>query len=752
MPTPSTRSTSSFARWARSGWPIAALLLFAVLALGNIRLLSGNAAPQWDAIDYFAPHFALVTDQIRSGHLLKWDPWIGGGAPDWADPELGITSPVLLAAGWLSIDPLEGFIAYWLAVWAFGGMGMLLLARHLRSPAWGGAVAALGFVASGFYTGHAEHTSSVYSLSFLPWILWRLDAGLDRRDWWCGVQAGFLYGLSALGGYPAFTILTPGFLFLWVLGKVIWRDSGLADGNRRPTAVWAALLLLLTIGVGLVIFIPSYSGVMADAYGFSDRIGPRPRQEAISSNMLAAGALSTFASPYLANLNWPPKGLWPETDISMTSVYAGAASLMLALFGWRRKSGWRWWLVLMGAFFACCALGSQLPLRGWLYDLVLPTRYFRGSALCRGYVVFLVGILAALAARDLAEAPVSAADRSRLWWTSICLACASAVTFYVVVRVAATAFAGLPIAIAHLIVVWFGFAALAYAVKRGWLSVSRFLRFAAMLALLDAVCALCLSQSTLYTPATLPWWHEMKAGHKSSLDLGSAGLARVLHPPESLGTYPNNRNLLPKTPVFDSFLTLWNRFQQAMVADPVLARMAIGPGRLWFSSVVARRPPDDASFRVFQERVHALAGEPVLIVHSPEQMRALSQRAALDWVPEESAPPLHVPACLPAPVSDVSYDPDSLAFRYVAPQRGYLLVTDRWADGWEATVNGRPQPVLGGDFIFRAVEVEPGANLVRFLYKPRWFLPLATWSPLFLIAAWQCRRMLHSRQKLPVAA
>jgi hypothetical protein len=250
----------------------------------------------------------------------------------------------------------------------------------------------------------------------------------------------------------------------------------------------------------------------------------------------------------------------------------------------------------------------------------------------------------------------------------------------------------------------------------------------------------------------------MNRQHQRTVAPGSVSLARVLHPPEAFATYPNNRSVLPKIPVFDSYLTLKNRFQEAMAADPVLARMALGPDRLWFSSAAAQRPPGDASFRSFQARVHALAGEPVLIVHSPEQMRALSPRRAENWqaafepAPEVPAAPLDAPACIPAPVSDVFYNPDSLSFRYVAPQRGYLLVTDRWADGWEATVNGRPQPVLGGNFVFRAVEVEPGPNLVQFLYKPRWFFPLVTWSALFLIAAWQCRRMLPSRKKLLVAA
>lgn len=727
-----------------SGWVVAAVLVFAVLALGNIRLLSGRDAPQWDAAEYFGPQFALVGDQIRSGHLLKWDPWVGAGSPDWAEPELGTTSPILLAASFLSITPQEGFIAYWMAVWAFGGIGILLLTRHLRCPAYGGAIAALGFVASGFYSGHAEHTCYIYSVSFLPWILWRLDVGLQSRDWWCGVQSGALYGLSALGGYPGFTILTPGFLLLWSLGRVLCRDSGSTNANSRPTPVVAALFLLLTIGVGAVIFSPPYSGILVSTRGYSDRIGPRPRQESISSNLWPPGAVSTLASPYLALLNLAPKALWPETDISATSVYTGAASLVLALFGWRRRSPWRWWLVLLGASFACCALGRHLPVRGWLYDFVPPTRYFRNATLFRGYGILVIGILAALATRDLVEAPVSDADRGRLWLISIFLACSSVVCFSVLVRIAAKYTPELRAGTVHLIVVWFGLAALTYALKERYLSVPHFLGIVVVLAVFDAMGALYISRPTLYASSAVQWWHEMNATPDSGVDPGSVALARVLRAAETPELYPNNRNLLAKRPVFDSYITLSNRFQKQMVADPLLSHMATGADRFWFSSAAVQQAPDDTTFARFRDRIHDLAGRPILLVHSPEQMLAISPEAAQEGLGKQSIEPLNAPACIPAQISDVSYKPNSLSFRYVAPAAGYLLVTDRWADGWELTVNGRRHPVLGGNFIFRALQVEAGANSVQFSYMPRAFGPLlfASWGTLVLIAAWQCRRLL----------
>jgi hypothetical protein len=745
MSTPACKELSARGRNSSRYWLIAATFLLAALALGNVRLLAGRAAPQWDAVDFFGPQFALVGDQIRAGHLVVWNPWSGAGSPDYAEPELGSISPILLATSFLFVDPQAGYVAYWMLVWAFGGIGMLLLTRHMQCPAWGGAVAAFGFVASGFYAGHAEHMSSIYSASFIPWIVWRFDAGLRQRDWWCGAQAGVLYGLSALGGYPELTILTPGFVAMWAFGRLVWPDTGAVGGNARPRPAFAAMLLTVTILLGFVVFSPAYIALIRNTRGYSDHIGPRDRQVSISSGLLPAGALSTLASPYLGTLNLPPNAVWPETDVSMTSLYAGAVALVLGVYGWRRRSGWRWWLVLMAAFFAACALGSQLPVRGWLYDFVFPTRYFRNPALFRVYVIIIIQLLAALASRDLTEVAASDADRHRLSLLSIFFAVSAAVCFLIVYRLARKATPDLGIGVVHLVMVWGGLTLLAVLWRERLLTLSRFARLMAALAFVDASLALHVSRPTLYTSATVPWWHEMNVRHNPNMVLTRAGLTRDLHGPSTLGNYPNNRNLLLKRPVFDSYITLWNRFQERMVVDPFLNQAAIGSDRLWFSASAEWRPPDDATFGRFSERVHDLSGLPVLVLHTPEQMLALSPRAALRPAPPESAAPLSGPACLPATVSGLSYLMDSMSFTYSAPSAGYLLVTDRWARDWEVTVNGQSHRVLGANFIFRAVQVQPGANHIAFRYRPGGFWPLlaVSWCTLTLAGAAQIHRLLR---------
>ena len=76
-------------------WLLSAAILLAALLIGNAALVRGWATPHWDAADLFGPEFALVSDHAKAGRLLLWNPWTAAGAPDFAEPELGTTSPIL---------------------------------------------------------------------------------------------------------------------------------------------------------------------------------------------------------------------------------------------------------------------------------------------------------------------------------------------------------------------------------------------------------------------------------------------------------------------------------------------------------------------------------------------------------------------------------------------------------------------------------------------------------------------------------
>ena len=224
--------------WKRAGGALALLL-----TLANLPLLVGRDAPNWDASSHFAPAWMLVADHARAGRLLLWNPFVEGGSPDGAQPELGAFSPLTLAVGALLGGTETAFVFYVVVLWLLAGMGMLLLARHLGAPPWAGFVVACGYAFSGTFTGHFQHTSWLHSYAFIPWIIWRLDAALRGRIVLPAVQAGALLGFSGLAGYPAIVMQAGAASVQVGAGIVADSDPGRewAETENKGRAMLAAL-------------------------------------------------------------------------------------------------------------------------------------------------------------------------------------------------------------------------------------------------------------------------------------------------------------------------------------------------------------------------------------------------------------------------------------------------------------------------------------------------------------------------------
>jgi Bacterial membrane protein YfhO len=758
----------------RLRWVACACIVCAVVLLGNADLLMGRAAPIWDATDFYSPLFSLVADHAKAGKLLLWNPWMNGGSPDCADPQSGAGSPVILLLGLLFKSPLDGFVAYWLAFWMFGGLGMLALCRHLKSPAWGGLVASLGFVSCGFYTGHGEHTSILYSFSFLPWIVWRFDLALSRRSYWIMIQAGALWGLSGLGGYPAIVILDSIFLTLWAVGRVWFTDYDLviAEPEKKKKVVLFAILGLCLVAVtGIAIMSPGYIGFLEYAKGYTTRVNALDRHRVIMEYPLPPQALSTLASPFLYLLNWPPYKIWPETDISLGNAYVGALTICLAVIALFRYSRWRWWLAFIIVLFMSAAVGGHLPVRGWFYDLVPLTRYFRFPALFDAHGLFGLCLLAALAARDVNEFALASDARGRRVRFLIAAAVAVAACYVYVLdlrvvhlslfgaKLVTTIQVGTQVSTILLLFLWISIVAVFFLWWRGLISRRLLAIVLASIAVVDAGSTLRISEPTLYSAASLSWWKVEKARPTASLDLTPNGMTRHLLPSGDLGTYQNDRSVTLRDAVFANDTGMVNQFFQPYVNDSILNQLAIGSDRIWFSADAARLPVNEEAFAEYTQVSHTL-GVPPLILHSREQMMkplaagsTHSGDSQVGW--SQSAVPVS-----PASIDLLAYFPNTLLFRYDANQDGWLLVTDRWARDWKAEVNGKPVEVLGANFLFRAVPVTRGENTVRFHYAPKGYVGLliVSWGTLLLIAAfqvllltraWRAKRRDRQRQYEP---
>jgi len=230
----------------RSAWP--AIALAVVLLVANWPLVSGRECPPFDAYSQFGVYHHVVGAFARAGRWMTWNPWSNAGSPDYADPQFGAYSPLILVTAFLANGAEVGFRVYWLLEWYLGGLGMILLGRHLGIPRWGCFAVATGYAFSGWYTGHAEHTVATYAFSGLPWTIWRADVAMRHRRFRDAAQAGALLGLSALGGYPGVVVCNAGFTALWTFGRAVTGRRDLIPALAR----WMSVMSIITMFFGMV--------------------------------------------------------------------------------------------------------------------------------------------------------------------------------------------------------------------------------------------------------------------------------------------------------------------------------------------------------------------------------------------------------------------------------------------------------------------------------------------------------------------
>ncbi len=65
---------------------------------------------------------------------------------------------------------------------------------------------------------------------------------------------------------------------------------------------------------------------------------------------------------------------------------------------------------------------------------------------------------------------------------------------------------------------------------------------------------------------------------------------------------------------------------------------------------------------------------------------------------------------------------NSMTVRVDSPGDGWLVVTESWDKGWSAKVDGKPAPVLPGNYVFRTMRIPVGEHKVELVYRPVGFV------------------------------
>jgi hypothetical protein len=375
------RKTGPAARaLAVGGWPVV-VLLATMLAVFWQDLFGGQAYFGPDTLSFYYPLTAWYGEQLRSGHLPLWIPYIFGGYPLFADGEIGMLYPLHLLAyltlpaetAFSILRPLHFFLAGAFTYW-FG--------RLIGLQRFGALLAGLGFSYGSFMVGHLQHENIVRSAVWLPLALGLLELALRRSGRGrcllligCGVVVAVqmvgihvqpvLLSLVLLGAYALCGPLRPNGVqppAPWPAWRSLcwprWRALTVYLGSRL-----LAVALVVGVGAGLaaVQLLPLYQlgersmragGV---SYEFSTSYSIPPIQ------------LLQLVLPYLFRPdNASYWGLWPPDE---TTIYVGVAPLLLALvaLAYLRTRPTAFFGTLLGLSLLL-ALGDYLPVK--LYSLV----------------------------------------------------------------------------------------------------------------------------------------------------------------------------------------------------------------------------------------------------------------------------------------------------------------------------------------------------------------------------------------------
>jgi uncharacterized membrane protein YfhO len=87
----------------------------------------------------------------------------------------------------------------------------------------------------------------------------------------------------------------------------------------------------------------------------------------------------------------------------------------------------------------------------------------------------------------------------------------------------------------------------------------------------------------------------------------------------------------------------------------------------------------------------------------------------------------------------VIYEPNRVVIETESQQPGWLVLSDTYYRGWEATVDGRSAAIYQANGCVRAVPLEMGQHEIVFRFRPRSFYTgalISGLSALFWVIAW----------------
>ena len=742
-----------------------------------------------DLFSYQMPMRDAVAASLRRGELLVWNPYLLGGIATHAGMQLGLLYPLNVAVA-LVTGKASVLLLYFLHLVLLGAGGAVLARVHLghraaQSP-WPLLGSAAVWLGAGATWGHlwAGHVSFVEAWALWPWLWAAVLRAWQTRSPAATLLAAAATALQVLAGHPQVTFLCGAGLSALLLAHVVTApatEPAQAGRKRWPGSVVALVVLALT-AVGAAFLAAAQLLPTAAMANQLNRSLSTPQELAMAFSAPPRSLLTALA-PHV----WggPGRSL-ADVSYHESLAWVGACGLALGLLG-ALRSGRRGALLLgFVGLFVLLSLGKDSPLLATLVDVLPGFGAFRVPSRWLVPGVALVALLVAdgLAAAQaplpvpnkpggkietprtsapkstrterfgpyvllaLAAVPALLALQLRVdhgWWSEFVQARAQdAAPLASLVRVELLGVAAALVVAARMLrdggwharlAPWMACVAVAEALWFGGQHVgSNFQRPESVVAwtaedtasIVQAVDA----QHRLATAAAL-----------RHADFGARAGVRVAGAYEPTVTREANwyGNLLAGR-TEDGYSVNF----QVRGPSPWLDRLAVS-----HVLIDPRDPSVQRGFSVWPVVQTLLSGRQLRENPRPMARLAWAQTIAVDadtkaviarlaQTPPETtvlAESLPLVARAGGALQLLEDTPQRVVATATATAPSVLLLRDALAPGWQATLDGQPQPIVRADGMFRAVAVPAGQHQIVWSYAPPGFQVGAVASALAWLAA-----------------
>ncbi len=664
-------------------------------------LLTGLFEPMWDARDYDFPAFSYLMDSLKDFRFPLWDPYSNGGIPFHAEPVNPIVSPLAILYTFIFSKSFPAFMAYWLTLWWWGGVGMIFLCRLYSCSFRGGIAAALAFVFSGFFIGHAEHTSFLCAAAWLPWVFFTGELSIIRKNSGYAIISSLFLGLSSLGGYPVLVFYTGFSLALWLFIRYASREN-------FPRII----IHLAVIAAGaIIIWSPVLVSFFIAGPDFTIRTGPLSLHDANYTYIFTPVSALSLVSPFTNIIGRDFLG----TDISMANGYTGIFSIPLtamALYHYRKKENIVKYIILF-IFFILVSLGGYGGVKLLLYYILPPFGYMHYSSPFRYMWIFILALGAGIGFSVFEKKNENFRINGvilNIWFLMVMgivlfviyfLEMKNILKLKYLFRLFAPSLMILPLLLACIVLH-----------KRNIIKDMRKLALVFFILIIaDSGFHLYTNRKTVFTKRKLTDDNNLNYKKNTYLQKG---------PGPRMSRYTDNemafnRQYINKDFMVYSYTTLTTpAFTKLTYESKFLSVMEL-PDFYWLSPGVIKSGSDD------------------------NVLSALGTVGKGDVIPvfAEENIPLHkkpVKFGQYGKTEILIYSPEYIKINVSVPDRegGFLASTERFARGWKAFIDGVEKPVIRHNVFFRGLYVPEGRHRIEWRYDPGYWTPLVLASFIYM--------------------